>query len=260
MPLEYDAPRDLRLDFRAHGRHFKLRLRRDLSAFTDDFRVEGSNGEHHDVDTSHIYHGELADDPTSAVFGSVTDGVFEGKIMAKDGSYYVEHARRYFPPNGTRTKVHSVIYREGDVSDPYAHRRHGHVGGCGITDEVVQWMERIQNSGVDDEETSSAPTASSHPYHAASPPPHPNSLRDEPPRHWEFHNSYKYSRAANTGEHSRSRRSPTNRNTCSLYIQTDPLIWRHVREGFPDAGFEPATFGICTAAAATANWATAAQS
>lgn len=67
----------------------------------------------------------LADEPQSTVFGSVTDGVFEGKIVLNDGSYYVEHARRYFPPNGTRTRVHSVIYREGDVVDPYAHRRHG---------------------------------------------------------------------------------------------------------------------------------------
>lgn len=25
-----------------------------------------------------------------------------------------------------------------------------------------------------------------------------------------------------------------NRNTCSLYIQTDPLIWRHIREGIAD--------------------------
>lgn len=240
-----DAPEDLRLHFRAHGKKFHLRLRRDLSAFSEDFKVEGAQGQIHEVDTSHIYHGELADDPQSKVFGSVTDGVFEGKIIASDGSFYVEHARRYFPPNGTRTRVHSVIYREGDVSDPYAHRRHGHVGGCGITDEVVQWMERIQNSGVDDEpQTSPAPgpTPTTHGHHApASPPPHPNSLRDDEPRYWDVHHYNKYSRAANTGEHTRSRRDTSdkrdnfdNRNACSLYIQTDPLIWRHVREGFPD--------------------------
>ncbi|XP_072939687.1 disintegrin and metalloproteinase domain-containing protein 10 [Epargyreus clarus] len=232
-----DAP-DLRLDFNAHGRSFQMRLRRDLSAFSEDFKVEGSEGELHEVDTSHIYHGELVGEPQSAVFGSVTDGVFEGKIVASDGSYYVEHARRYFPPNGTR-KVHSVIYRDGDVTDPYAHRRHGHVGGCGITDEMVKWMERIQNSGVDDDPpTTSASTPhgtspSPHTYQSPMPPPpHPNSLRDDPPRHWEHHN--KYSRAANTGEHSRSRRAAPEKNTCSLYIQTDPLIWKHVREGFPD--------------------------
>ncbi|CAH2105402.1 unnamed protein product [Euphydryas editha] len=248
-PLEYDAdavhtqhkrtrrsidPPDLHISFRAHGKDFKLRLRRDLSAFSEDFKVEGSQGQLHEVDTSHIYHGELVDEPQSTVFGSVTDGVFEGKIMLKDGAYYVEHARRYFPPNGTRTKVHSVIYREGDVVDPYAHIRHGHAGGCGVTDEVVQWMERIQNSGVDDDPPVSTPT---HTHHSPAPnPPHPNSLRDDSSRHWDFHHYNKYSRAANS-EHARSRRAAPHekiRNMCSLYIQTDPLIWRHVREGFPD--------------------------
>ncbi|XP_026322466.1 disintegrin and metalloproteinase domain-containing protein 10 [Hyposmocoma kahamanoa] len=247
-PLDYDADEvhlqhmrykrsldgdNLRFSFRAHGKHFKLRLRRDLSAFSEDFKVEGSKGELHDVDTSRIYHGDLADDSQSAVFGSVTDGVFEGKIIAHDGSYYVEHARRYFPPNGTRTRVHSVIYRESDVTDPYTHKRHGPVGGCGITDEVEQWMERIQNSGIEEDVTSPVPSLA--PSSAHHSPPHPNSLRDDPPRYWEHHN--KYSRAANTGEHSRSRRAArddSNRNTCSLYIQTDPLLWRHVREGFSD--------------------------
>ncbi|XP_013138730.1 PREDICTED: disintegrin and metalloproteinase domain-containing protein 10-like [Papilio polytes] len=224
-----DAP-DLRIAFHAHNRRFHLRLRRDLSAFSKDFKVEGSNGEIHDVDTSHIYRGDLVDDPHSTVFGSVTEGVFEGKMITNDGTYYVEHARRYFPPNGTRTRVHSVIYKDSDVSDPYSHRRHGHVGGCGITDEVVQWMDRIQNSGVDDDPPTSPAPSQPQPSHT---PPHPNSLRDDSPRHWEHHN--KYSRAANTGEHTRKRRAANdNRNTCSLFIETDPLIWRHVREGFPD--------------------------
>ncbi|XP_050669592.1 disintegrin and metalloproteinase domain-containing protein 10 [Leptidea sinapis] len=231
-------PPDLRISFRAHTRHFHLRLRRDLSAFTEDFKVEGSAGELHDVDTSHIYKGELADEPQSAVFGSVTGGVFEGQIVLRDGTYYVEHAKRYIPQNSTRGRVHSVIYKEGDVIDPYAHRRHGHVGGCGVTDEVVQWMERIQNSGVDDEVPASpSPASHAHHYPSSPIPSHPNSLRDDPPRHWEHHHHNKYSRASNTGEHSRSKRAsePSKiKNTCSLYIQTDPLIWRHVREGFPE--------------------------
>lgn len=29
-------------------------------------------------------------------------------------------------------------------------------------------------------------------------------------------------------------RREDNKNTCSLYIQTDPLIWRHIREGIAD--------------------------
>lgn len=62
----------------------------------------------------------------------------------------------------------------------------------------------------------------------------------------------KYSRDANWREqssavndddwhaqsHERARRATRpkeeNKNTCSLYIQTDPLIWRHIREGIAD--------------------------
>ncbi|CAF4815504.1 unnamed protein product [Pieris macdunnoughi] len=53
-------PPDLRINFDAHGRRFNLRLRRDLSAFSDDFKVHGSQGELHDVDTSHLYTGEVS--------------------------------------------------------------------------------------------------------------------------------------------------------------------------------------------------------
>lgn len=57
-PLDYDADdvhlqhmrykrsldgHDLRFSFRAHGKHFKLRLRRDLSAFSEDFKVSYIN-------------------------------------------------------------------------------------------------------------------------------------------------------------------------------------------------------------------------
>lgn len=56
------------------------------------------------------------------------------------------------------------------------------MGGCGVTDEVIQWMERIQNSGVDDDPPVSA--TPSHTYHSPAPnQPHPNSLRDDSSRY-----------------------------------------------------------------------------
>lgn len=36
-------------------------------------------------------------DRNSYVFGSILDGVFEGKIITERDAYYVEHAKRYFP-------------------------------------------------------------------------------------------------------------------------------------------------------------------
>jgi hypothetical protein len=60
------------------------------------------------------------------VFGSLIDGVFEGKIVSPKGSYFVEKAHHYFPrtthPNST---FHSVIYHEDHVQDPYEHVREG---------------------------------------------------------------------------------------------------------------------------------------
>ncbi|EZA49753.1 Disintegrin and metalloproteinase domain-containing protein [Ooceraea biroi] len=43
---------------------------------------------------------------------------------------------------------------------------------------------------------------------------------------------HKYSREANEPSHRRPRRATRSKenNTCSLFIQTDPLIWRHISE------------------------------
>ncbi|ENN72213.1 hypothetical protein YQE_11143, partial [Dendroctonus ponderosae] len=77
---------------------------------------------------SHM-HEKLAiskSEPDSKVFGSISEGVFEGKIVSPSGSYYVEKAHHYFPqkthPNRT---FHSVIYHEDHVHDPYEAMREG---------------------------------------------------------------------------------------------------------------------------------------
>lgn len=209
------------------------------------------------------------------MFGSLIDGVFEGKILSPKGSYFVEKAHHYFPhskhPNRT---FHSVIYHEDHVQDPYAHQRQGkcyfvpinsfkvihlrfrrnlhnikveiavitillgHYSGCGINDDVLQWMERIQYSGAEDLPPSPSSKLKSHKakkhkkvwdFGEKKEQPKP------PPFHEDVHN--KYSREANeeiNSRHRRATRRDENKNTCSLYIQTDPLIWKHIREGFPE--------------------------
>ncbi|XP_017776924.1 PREDICTED: disintegrin and metalloproteinase domain-containing protein 10 isoform X3 [Nicrophorus vespilloides] len=227
------------LSFAAHGRNFNLRLKRDLAVFSDNLEVHGTDGKPIQVDSSHIYHGHIVGDSDSSVFGSVMDGVFEGKIITNKDSYYVEKAHHYFPhdlhPNRT---FHSVIYKEHHVDDPYKNEREGHSGGCGINDEVSQWMDSIQN-GVEDEAppktkrfrenkktakktSSSSSTATTSSY-----------LEDN-----REDDISKYSREANEAPHNsrfrRATRRDENKKTCSLFIQTDPLIWRHIREGFPE--------------------------
>lgn len=166
-------------------------------------------------------------EPESKVFGSLIDGVFEGKIVSPRGSFYVEKARHYFPHSDNKT-FHSVIYHEGHVEDPYEHMREGHSAGCGITDEISQWMANIQNAAVEDDVDSAAKEKEQRLIEQSK-----NKAKEQPKPEQPFS---KYSREANEA-HSRVKRGTRrdeNRNTCSLYIQTDPLIWKHIKEGFPE--------------------------
>ncbi|KAL1132299.1 hypothetical protein AAG570_010256, partial [Ranatra chinensis] len=219
------------LSFRAHGRSFNIRLKRDVETFSDRVEVVDHKGDPlYDVDTSHIYQGHIFGEPGSTVFGSILDGVFEGKIISPTESYYVEKASRYFPENKNQS-FHSIVYKESDVEDPYMHKRTGHAGGCGITDSVRQWMDQVQNSAMEDEEEAKVEPAKVG---------RGNGKRKLPKKVDEagvFENETpykKYSREANTPHHSRSKRASRpkeeNRNTCSLFIQTDPLIWRHIAD------------------------------
>ncbi|XP_050312944.1 disintegrin and metalloproteinase domain-containing protein 10 isoform X2 [Anthonomus grandis grandis] len=236
------------LSFKSHDRHFRLRLKRDVEAFGERLEIHGENGPI-DVDTSHIYKGYLIGEPKSEVFGSIIDGVFEGKIVSSNGSFYVEKAHHYFPhhshPNRT---FHSVIYHEDHVHDPFANERQGHSAGCGINDEVIAWMESIQNSAVpepysqdqerklpksdlfNEENEVLGEQPSNVPYNDG------NYKRYKPYDHVEK-SFTKYTEGANRihGRHKRAARKEEIKNTtCSLYIQTDPLIWRHIRETFPE--------------------------
>lgn len=237
-------------------------------------QVDTPNGELPYVDTSHIYHGHVLGDPHSHVFGSLHDGVFEGKIITENNAYYVEHAKRYFP-NRTHLDYgfHSVIYNERDVTDdPFAHKRKpGHANGCGITDDVTQWMESIQNAGVDDndnddvdadddidndvrptEQSTNVKANKANAKYSTNAKPmavkqqNQNSIfGDDKSPHFKYtkeanfdYDDFGGSNANGNKKSGRAKRAARpkedNRNTCSLYIQTDPLIWRHIREGIAD--------------------------
>ncbi|XP_046391410.1 disintegrin and metalloproteinase domain-containing protein 10 [Ischnura elegans] len=228
---------NVHIRFSALGRHFNLRMRRDTAVFGDSLIVE-QGGNPVNVDTRHIYHGHLVGEPNSYAFGSISGGVFEGKIVSPvGGSFYVERAHHYFPSgreNVTNHTFHSVIYTDGDVEDPYEKQRTGHVGGCGINDEVVQWMDRIQNSAVDESNSHVNPSFQSershgHIWH------NPNLIIEADDIHLPPFRKYEEASNQKSSKHSRVKRGARppkeeNKNTCSLFIQTDPLIWRHISE------------------------------
>lgn len=87
----------------------------------------------------------------------------------------------------------------------------GHFSGCGVTGSIKHSMEKIQYSGdmwnIDQQQQ----------------------LDEERP-------AYKYSRQAASEKHhgsvriKRATKPKEERNTCSLFIQTDPLLWKHIKE------------------------------
>lgn len=212
--------------------------------------MDTPQGELQNIDTSHIYHGQVLGEPNSHVFGSLIDGVFEGKIITDTHAYYVEHAKRYFP-NQTHLDYgfHSIIYNERDVvDDPFANeRKPNHANGCGISEDVAQWMDSVQNAAIDDDnEIVQEPIKEKQQQQQKKPVEQPKLYRQNSIFMEDHMNSpyLKYSKEANSEDnyasnfHGRSKRAARpkedNKNTCSLYIQTDPLIWRHIREGIAD--------------------------
>ncbi|KAG8232124.1 hypothetical protein J437_LFUL012133, partial [Ladona fulva] len=221
-----NADEHVHINFAAHGRHFRLRMKRDASVFGESLVVEQS-GSPVAVDSRHIYHGHLIGEPNSYAFGSISDGIFEGKIVSTtSGSYYVEKTHHFFPrENSSSPTFHSVIYADSDVEDPYEKQRTGHVGGCGITDDVVQWMDRIQNSAIEEpagEQCLDKKSSCSKKTLRAGGGESPKNL----------YSSSEKGKEEKSNRVKRGARSPKeeNRNTCSLFIQTDPLIWRHISE------------------------------
>lgn len=241
------------VEFHSHGKPFRLKLKRDTSSFSSDVQIVSHQGQPLDVDTSHLYEGHLQDEPKSFAYGSIVDGVFDGKIHSKDGVYYVEKASKYFPRSENSSKsandgdrFHSIIYKEAHVVDPYDEHRTGHVGGCGVTDEVASWMDNIQHGAEEEEEIEMLLQEQREKEKA-------NEIDNKWPRFGagtgldssRQHSSwYKYSHQANQASDETQREQPSEggkkrstraatastRTTCSLFIQTDPLLWKHFYE------------------------------
>uniref|UniRef100_A0A8C4PX65 Peptidase M12B propeptide domain-containing protein n=1 Tax=Eptatretus burgeri TaxID=7764 RepID=A0A8C4PX65_EPTBU len=102
----------LALAFRAYGRDFRLRLKRDSSMFTEDFTLETTEG----VTTqelSHLYSGHLEGENGSFCHGAITDGRFEGILKTNSGMFYIEPVERYSGPQPL--PYHSIIYHQKHV-------------------------------------------------------------------------------------------------------------------------------------------------
>eukprot|EP00096_Caligus_rogercresseyi_P006998 TRINITY_DN2419_c0_g1_i1.p1 TRINITY_DN2419_c0_g1~~TRINITY_DN2419_c0_g1_i1.p1 ORF type:complete len:912 (+),score=234.10 TRINITY_DN2419_c0_g1_i1:255-2990(+) len=221
------------LSFSAHGKDFKMMLTRDHSMFHNNLRIENDQGRllHH-LDTSHVYHGHLENDPDSYCFGAIREGVFDGQIRTKEGTYYVERIQKYQKDLSSKhhantsthpNQIHSVIYHESFIKDPlHQHSRKASAMGASCATEANRrWMESVQNSAIDKDEFLPE-------LHAAE---EVDSDEEEDLEEvLESDPKFKYTAHANRRRKKRSLDNPNSKKSCSLYIQTDPLFWNHIKD------------------------------
>jgi len=194
--------------FRAYGRPFVLQLERDHSIFHRDYHAEGPGG----VSLSHLdhthYHGVVAGEDGSYVYGSVRDGVFDGTVhTTRDGTFFVERSHRY-AGSASNSSIHSVIYHENHVKES---------GGCAVDGGTKEWMESVRNS-ADHREEESLPHPQPRVQNFDSP-----SLNPE----WDPSPEFKWTESANRVKR-KAKKPSSNKKSCSLFIQADPLLWDHI--------------------------------
>eukprot|EP00057_Strongylocentrotus_purpuratus_P006255 XP_011660729.1 PREDICTED: disintegrin and metalloproteinase domain-containing protein 10 [Strongylocentrotus purpuratus] len=139
-----DALQEVELDFEAHGRPFQLRLRQGAPYIAHNLILETDDGAA-PYKPDFLYIGNLKDKPKSKVHGGITNGMFQGVIYDEDDEYHIEQAKYHLDEASLPdAESHSVIYKASDVTHPDN-------GGCGLNDRVSKWMNKIQNSRVDND-------------------------------------------------------------------------------------------------------------
>ncbi|XP_050790471.1 disintegrin and metalloproteinase domain-containing protein 10-like [Gopherus flavomarginatus] len=108
----YQSPVTDSSPFHLPSRTFKLRLSRDTSAFARDFEITGK-ATSEPADVSFIYSGVLQDEPGSFCHGAIINGLFEGFIRTKNGTYYME-APGAFTSSAT-SPGQTLIHHESDI-------------------------------------------------------------------------------------------------------------------------------------------------
>ncbi|RWS21837.1 disintegrin and metalloproteinase domain-containing protein 10-like protein, partial [Leptotrombidium deliense] len=201
--LHSETVDSLHIDFNAYGKQFNLRLTPDVnSVFSNNIIIENAFGERSEVDLTGVYTGFLNGHPhTSKVFGSVLDGVFEGKIETPNGTFYIDRANKYFNDDDSRG-FHSVIYSSDDVDfEP------SNDSGSSNIAKIQQWMNRLSTAAVIRKQ-----------------------MNNNKRRKRTLLSSHTSSQANSTNDKIVTTNIATLRKrVCSMYIQTDTYLWEHIR-------------------------------
>ncbi|KAK3597919.1 hypothetical protein CHS0354_042260 [Potamilus streckersoni] len=209
------------LAFDAFGRNFKLRLRRDTSAFTPQYMMKEDDGTLKAVDLSFLYTGEVVGIPGSKVDGAIIQGMFRGEIHVPGDTVYHIEVNNRFNQSQLSASHHSVIYRNKDLNlDPYRSKRErdrreaskatSTSGYCGY-DQAVQWMRSVVESEVTQDSNRHRRSAMQW-----------QEVYDSHNQHNTEHNMY-------SAKLNRQKRGGLGqKNTCAMYLRSDPLLWKHV--------------------------------
>ncbi|XP_037573303.1 disintegrin and metalloproteinase domain-containing protein 10 [Dermacentor silvarum] len=150
---------DIRLEFAAHNRLFRLRMKRDTSVFSPDVTFESSSRGPISYDTSNVLKGYIEEDEESSVEGLITsEGLFDGVISVRSGEeFFIEPASRYFE---APADFHSVMYKGSDVHFPenqtYCHtHKHPPCEGSPTPSDVMgrapwatSFLKEVRESGA----------------------------------------------------------------------------------------------------------------
>lgn len=212
----------INFQFTSHNRSFHLSLLQlnDASTVFDDNLLVDEDGAPVRVEPEQfLVQGYDLNDANSVVYGSVLDGIFEGHIQYRSGeSYTVDKLGRSASVQKKPSRFHSIIYSDNAINHPkYRAKRSdgsesetGH--GCGLTDEVKQYMERVQRSVIIEEES-----AVSHDDH-----------RDRFPQRY-FDESVRRKRDLETTKTINGKQVYSVR-TCYVYLQADQKLYQHIYE------------------------------
>lgn len=130
----------LHLDFKSHGRSFKLRLKRDTTIFAPNLDAGP------EFDPSKLYKGHAEDYENSYVHGFVHNGVFEGKVKLSDkldDEFHIEPSSDHFK---SKKEYHSVIYKASNVEYPYPYGK----DQLDLSEKTKRWMEEARRLPKED--------------------------------------------------------------------------------------------------------------
>lgn len=151
----------LTLRFTSHNRTFHLLLKSlddENDVFSDDFVFDVDGAEKRVPVRDFLVHGHDKNDPHSTLYGSFTDGIFDGHVLYSNGeSFTVDKVQRFVGASRAPGQFHSIVYSDAAINF-WRRRKKRAVSeagvGCGLSDDVQRRMRAVQSSAIYEDEAS----------------------------------------------------------------------------------------------------------